>query len=89
MLAVGFDLKVFFTIIAKDPVEVTSTDVLEFIRAQRSAGDRNVTRLSDGESGLSSRTIQRRLSSLSSFYAFLVVRGDVDANPVPRGLCLS
>jgi integrase/recombinase XerD len=86
VLAAGFDLKVFFTIIAKDPREVTSTDVLEFIRAQRSAGDRNVIRLSDRESGLSSRTIQRRLSSLSSFYAFLVVRGDVDANPVPRGL---
>ena len=32
VLAAGFDLKVFFTIIAKDPVEVTSTDVLEFIR---------------------------------------------------------
>lgn len=86
VLAAGFDLKVFFSIIAKDPVEVTSADVLEFIRAQRSAGDPNVIRLADGESGLSARTIQRRLSSLSSFYAFLVVRGDVDRNPVPRGL---
>ena len=56
---------------------------------------RLVIRLADGESGLSSWTIQRRLSSwtiqrrlssLSSLYAFLVVRGDVDANPVPRGL---
>jgi integrase/recombinase XerD len=86
VLAAGFDLKVFFTTIDRDPVEVTSTDVFEFIRAQRSAGDPNVIRLSDGESGLSARTIQRRLSSLSSFYAFLVVRGDVDRNPVPRGL---
>lgn len=86
VLAAGFDLKVFFTIIEKDPVEVTSSDVLEFIRAQRSAGDPKVVRLVDGESGLSSRTIQRRLSSLSSFYSFLVVRGDVDRNPVPRGL---
>jgi integrase/recombinase XerD len=86
VLAAGFDLKVFFSVIAKDPAEVTSTDVLEFIRAQRAAGDPKVVRLSDGESGLSARTIQRRLSSLSSFYAFLVVRGDVDRNPVPRGL---
>jgi integrase/recombinase XerD len=86
VLAAGFDLKVFFTIIAKDPGEVTIADVLEFIRAQRSAGDPKVVRLVDGESGLSSRTIQRRLSSLSSFYSFLVVRGDVEANPVPRGL---
>ena len=86
VLAAGFDLKVFFTVIAKDPVEVVTGDVLEFIRAQRSVGDPRVVRLSDGESGLSARTIQRRLSSVSSLYAFLVVRGDVAANPVPRGL---
>ncbi len=86
VLAAGFDLKVFFSIIRRDPVDVTASDVLEFIRAQRSAGDPNVIRIADGESGLSSRTIQRRLSSLSSFYSFLVVRGDVDRNPVPRGL---
>ena len=65
---------------------MTTADVLAFIKAQRSAGDPKVVRLADGESGLSSRTIQRRLSSLSSFYSFLVVRGDVDKNPVPRGL---
>lgn len=80
------DLKVFFTIIEKDPVEVTSGDVLEFIRAQRASGDPKVVRLAEGESGLSSRTIQRRLSSLSSLYSFLVLRGDVTVNPVPRGL---
>ncbi len=62
VLAAGFDLKVFFTTIAKDPADVTTTDVLEFIRAQRVAGDRNVIRIADGESGLSARTIQRRLS---------------------------
>ena len=70
VLAAGFDLKVFFTVIAKDPVEVVTADVLEFIRAQRSVGDPKVVRLSDGESGLSARTIQRRLSSVSSLYAF-------------------
>ncbi len=86
VLAAGFDLKVFFSIVSRDPVEVTTADVLAFITAQRSGGDRKVVRLVDGESGLSSRTIQRRLSSLSSMFAFLVVRGDLDRNPVPRGL---
>jgi len=86
VLAAGFDLKVFFTLVAEDPAAVTTADVLAFITAQRSVGDRKVVRLSDGESGLSARTIQRRLSSLSSMFAFLVARGDVDRNPVPRGL---
>ncbi|MCP3935694.1 MAG: phage integrase family protein [Actinomycetia bacterium] len=86
VLAAGFDLKAFFSIVAKDPVEVTTADVLEFIKAQRSAGDPTVIRLRDGESGLSSRTIQRRLSSLSSMFSFLVARGDVSSNAVLRGL---
>ena len=34
--AVAFDLKAFFTVIAKDPVEVTAADVFEFLA--RSAG---------------------------------------------------
>ena len=86
VLAAGYDLKVFFSVIDADPTEVTSADVLAFIKAQRAAGDPNVIRLVDGESGLSSRTIQRRLSSLSSMYSYLLARGDVAANPVPKGL---
>jgi site-specific recombinase XerD len=86
VLAAGFDLKVFFSLFPKDPVEVTTGDVLEFITVQRSVGDGKVIRLVDGESGLSARTIQRRLSSLSSMFSFLVVRGDMTANPVPQGL---
>ena len=31
--AVAFDLKAFFTVIAKDPVEVTAADVFEFLAA--------------------------------------------------------
>lgn len=42
VLAAGFDLKMFFTLIPKDPAEVTTGDVLTFITAQRSAGDRSV-----------------------------------------------
>ena len=45
-------------------------------------------RIGERESGLSARTIARRLSSVSGFYAYLVARGDtpVVSNPVPRGL---
>lgn len=86
VLAAGYDLKVFFSTVAVDPVEVSTADILGFIKVQRSAGPVNVVRLSDGESGLSSRTIQRRLSSLSSMYSYLTARGDVRSNPVPKGL---
>ncbi|MGQ0434567.1 MAG: tyrosine-type recombinase/integrase [Microthrixaceae bacterium] len=84
--ATAFDLKTFFTVVGKDPLEVTSADVFEFLAHQR--GDRTVVRLADRESGLSARTIARRLSSVSGLYAYLVARGDVGVttNPVPRGL---
>jgi integrase/recombinase XerD len=84
--AVAFDLKTFFTVIDKDPLDVVAADVFEFLAQQR--GDRSVIRLSDRESGLSARTIARRLSSVSGFYAYVVARGDtrVRVNPVPRGL---
>jgi site-specific recombinase XerD len=86
LTATAFDLKTFFTIVERDPVEVTTADVFEFLAAQR--GDRRVVRITDRESGLSARTIARRLSTVSGFYAYLVARGDtpVATNPVPRGL---
>ena len=84
VLAVGYDLKVFFSVVPKEPVEVSTADVLEFITLQR--GDRKVVRLTDGESGLSARTIHRRLSSISGLFGYLVACGEVEANPVPRGL---
>ncbi len=84
--AVAFDLKTFFTVVRKAPVEVTAANVFDFLADQR--GDRTVMRLADRESGLSARTIARRLSSVSGLYAYLVARGDtpVRVNPVPRGL---
>jgi integrase/recombinase XerD len=84
--ATAFDLKTFFSVVAKDPLEVTPADVFEFLAEQR--GDRTVVRISDGESGLSARTVARRLSSVSGFYAYAIARGDtgVERNPVPRGL---
>lgn len=84
--AVAHDLKTFFAVVDKAPVEVATADVFDFLAHQR--GDRVVIRLSDRESGLSARTIARRLSSVSGLYAYLVARGDcgVETNPVPRGL---
>lgn len=87
-LAVAYDLKVFFSVIAKEPAAVTTADVFTFIKAQRAPrhGPR-VVRLEDGEAGLSARTIKRRLASVSGLYAYLLARGDagVRSNPVPHG----
>ena len=84
--AVAHDLKTFFSVVDKAPVDVVAADVFAFRAEQR--GDRTVVRIGDGESKLSARTIARRLSSISGLYAYLVARGDtaVAANPVPRGL---
>src|SRR3954452_14150196 len=87
VLAAGYDLKVFFTIVGKDPVEVTTTDVLDFIAAQRlPVHGGNVVRLDDGEKGLSARTIARRLVTLSGLYGYLLARDLVTSSPVPTGL---
>lgn len=87
VLAAGYDLKVFFTAVDKDPLQVTMTDVLDFITEQRSPahGD-NVVRLADGEAGLSARTIRRRLATLSGLYGYLGARNLIAASPVPTGL---
>ena len=86
MRADAHDLKTFFTVVTKEPIEVVAADVFDFLAHQR--GDRKVVRISDRESGLSARTIARRLSSVAGFYAYLVARGDtaLRSNPVPRGL---
>jgi len=91
VLATAFDLKVFFGVVDKDPVEVLTSDVLAFIKAQREPRlGAKVVRIEDGESGLSARTIKRRLASIAGLYEYLTIRGDtvVSHNPVPRGLAL-
>jgi site-specific recombinase XerD len=80
--AVTFDLKVFFEVIDKEPVDVLATDVFEFLAHQR--GDRRVIRLSDRESALAARTIARRLSSVAGFYAYLMARGDTQVTRNPK-----
>ena len=89
VLATVYDLKVFFSVVGKEPARVSTTDVMGFLAAQRASrrGPR-VVRLEDGESGLSARTLKRRLASVSGLFAYLLARDDVDVrrNPVPRGL---
>jgi integrase/recombinase XerD len=91
VLATAFDLKVFFTVVAKDPVDVVTADVLAFIKAQREPRrGAKVVRIEDGEAGLSARTIKRRLATIASLYEYLIIRGDtgLTRNPVPRGLAM-
>jgi site-specific recombinase XerD len=87
VLATAFDLKVFFVWVDKRPAAVTTKDVVAFVADQR-RGTGKVAKITAGGSGLSSRTVARRLSSLSGFYAYLLARGDagIHMNPVPRGL---
>jgi len=86
VLAVAFDLKVFFAFVGKPTSGVCGADVLAFISAQRAGGDGRRVRAVDEAGGLSSRTVARRLSSVSGLFGYLLARGDVTANPVPRGL---
>jgi integrase/recombinase XerD len=90
VLAAAYDLKVFFTVVAMPPDQVRPADVLAFITAQRTGrgGDRALqpVGLADEPGGVSAATVRRRLSIVSGFFAFLQARGDVAANPVPRGL---
>ncbi len=89
VMATAYDLKVFFTVILKEPCDVVTADIFAFITAQKAArqGPR-VVRLEDGEAGLSARTIKRRLASVSGLFGYLATRDDlvIDRNPVPTGL---
>jgi integrase len=88
--AYAHDLKTFFAVVGKDPLEVRPADVMGFVTAQRRPrpGAEKVVRISDGGSGLSTATIRRRLAAVSALYGYLITRGDVgvETNPVPRGL---
>ena len=90
VLAARFDLKVFLEVVAKPVAEVRAPDVLGFITAQRTGArclaEPSVVAVPATTAGVSQRTIRRRLSTISGLYAFLTARGDVAANPVPRGL---
>jgi integrase/recombinase XerD len=85
VLAVAYDLKVFFTVVGKPPRRVRPVDVLAFMTAQRAGGEGRL-QVAERGGGVSARTLRRRLSSVSGLYGFLHARGDVSLNPVPRGL---
>jgi site-specific recombinase XerD len=90
VLAAAYDLRVFFAVVDKTPAAVGPADVLGFITAQRT-GRNSVEAVQlvpgGGEpAGVASSTVARRLSTVSGFFAYLQARGDVAANPVPRGL---
>jgi integrase/recombinase XerD len=86
--AYAHDLKVFFSVVGEDPVDIGPADVLAFVTEQNRPRDGadNVVRICDGCAGLSASTIKRRLAAVSSFYGYLVTKGTVPASPVPRGL---
>jgi len=90
VLAAAYDLRVFFSVVDKPPGEVRPADVLGFITAQRtgrcSTEPLQPVSQDDGSTGVSISTVARRLSTISGFFAYLQARGDVSANPVPRGL---
>ena len=86
VLAQSYDLKVFFTVVAAAPSQVSTADVLRFIEAQRKPRHGNVVRLVDRESGMAASTIKRRLATVSSLFDYLAARGVVARNPVPRSL---
>src|SRR5258708_16648284 len=88
VLATAYDLKVFFSVVGKEPSRVSTADVFAFLSAQRAPRrGSGVVRLEDGEAGLSARTIKRRLASVSGLFVYLLAPDDVDArrNPLPRG----
>ena len=68
VLAVAYDLKIFFTVVGKSPKRVRPADVLGFMTAQRTGQGSAAQTVQpvDGERvGVSTRTLRRRLSSVS------------------------
>jgi hypothetical protein len=51
VLAVAYDLKVFFTVVGKSPGRVRATDVLAFMTAQRTGGPAQLHVAGDGAGG--------------------------------------
>ena len=93
VLAAGYDLRVFFGVVDKPAAEVRPADVLGFITAQRTGrtGCIEEQRLqpvdpAEESGGVATSTVARRLSIISGFFSYLLARGDIEANPVPRGL---
>jgi len=66
VLAVAYDLKVFFTMVAKPPRRVRPVDVLAFMTAQRAGGEGRLQVAGKGEGGVSARTPRQSRPPLRS-----------------------
>jgi Phage integrase, N-terminal SAM-like domain len=86
VLAVAYDLRVFSAVVGKRPARGTAADVVGFVTAQHTGAPGWSVAVGRRRAGVSARTVRRRLSSVSGLFGFLHARGDVEANPVPRGL---
>ena len=80
------DLKVFYTVIDVDPLDVRRRHVLEFIRVQQTrSADATVISI-DQPNGLASSTIRRRLLTMAGFCSHLCALGELDHNPAQRAM---
>ena len=68
VLAVAYDLKVFFTVVKKTPRRVRAADVLAFMTVQRTGGEGRLQVAGRGAGGVPARTLRRRLSSVAGLY---------------------
>jgi hypothetical protein len=71
VLAVAYDLKVFFTTVNKTPRRVRPADVLEFMTAQRTGREGRLQVVEPDAGAVSARTLRRRLSSVSGLFSRL------------------
>ena len=74
VLAVLFDLRVFFRVVGTPVLEVTTGDVLDFVTAQRLPRRGNVVRLDDGEAGMAASTVHAASRTMFITIASLAVR---------------
>jgi integrase/recombinase XerD len=88
-ISYAYDLKIFVNTVDKPVLDVNPADIFYFLRHQqrtpRSRHSQNVISFKEGIRGFSHATIRRRLSTITSFYDYLVLKGELEANPVPWG----
>ena len=76
LLAVAFDLKVFFTVIASHQRRSRPPTCSPSSPGNAPHATAASNPLEDRETGRSARTIKRRLSSVSGLFGYLLARGD-------------
>src|SRR5215469_3983777 len=84
VLAVAYDLRVFFTVVGKPPRRVRPADVLAFMTAQRAGGGGRLQVAGAVVVGVSAGGSRLRLSSVAGQYGLLLAGGDVSPNTVSQ-----